>query len=141
MICFTDRELQKAWREHRQAANVVSATNSHRLLLFYSVECGLKAVFLKRNDYDRTDQWEELKFLQHDINKLLDKLEAGQRLKLPDKVTMDALETEGDDREVRNREINQMWRYGGRCKQIEDSELEQKLVDILNWIETELGQL
>jgi hypothetical protein len=141
VICFTDRELQKAWREHRQAANVVSVTNSHRLLLFYSVECGLKAVFLKRYNYTRTDEWDNLKFIQHNINRLLDELLAGRTLKLPDNIQMDASDTEGDDRVVHNSKINEMWRYGGCCKQNQDSELEQKLVDILNWIETELGQL
>jgi len=70
VIPFTDIELQTAWRENQGAAKVGTRTNAHRLLLFYSVECGLKAVLLKRQSKDCTDSCPELREVRHDINKL-----------------------------------------------------------------------
>jgi hypothetical protein len=148
VIPFTDRELQKAWRENQRAAKVETRTNAHRLLLFYSVVCGLKAVLLKRQSKDCTDSCPELREVRHDINKLLDKLAAGEKLKLPSQLSMNPLEN-NQERKLKNNqerkfscgEINQMWRYGGCCKNIEDSELEKKLLDILSWIAQELQGL
>jgi hypothetical protein len=48
MIPFTDREIQRAWRTNLEASQVPSRNNAHRLLLFYAVECGLKAIIMKR---------------------------------------------------------------------------------------------
>ena len=45
------------------------------------------------------------------------------------------------ERELSCDEINQMWRYGGGCENIKDGELENKLLDILRWIEQELQRL
>jgi len=140
VIPFTDRELQKAWRENQEATKVEKKTNAHRLLLFYSVECGLKAVLLKRQSKDCTDSCPELVEVQHDINKLLDKLAAGEKLKLPPQLGMKPLKN-NQERKFSCGEINQMWRYGGCCKNIEDSELEKKLLDILSWIAQELQGL
>jgi len=140
VIPFTDRELQKAWRENQEATNVKKRTNAHRLLLFYSVECGLKAVLLKRQSKDCTDSCPELVEVQHDINKLLDKLAAGEKLKLPPQLGMKPLKN-NQERKFSCGEINQMWRYGGCCENIKDGELEKKLLDILRWIEQELQGL
>ena len=148
VIPFTDIELQKAWRENQGAAKVETRTNAHRLLLFYSVECGLKAVLLKRQSKDCTDSCPELREVRHDINKLLDKLAAGEKLKLPSQLSMNPLEN-NQERKLKNNqerkfscgEINQMWRYGGCCENIKDSELEKKLLDILRWIAQELQGL
>jgi hypothetical protein len=140
VIPFTDRELQKAWRENQEATKVEKKTNAHRLLLFYSVECGLKAVLLKRQSKDCTDSCPELVEVQHDINKLLDKLAAGEKLKLPPQLGMKPLKN-NQERKFSCGEINQMWRYGGCCENIKDSELEKKLLDILRWIAQELQRL
>ena len=47
---FSDRELTRAWRELSAVATPTNSVrqNPHRLLLFYAVECGLKAIWLKR---------------------------------------------------------------------------------------------
>ncbi len=140
VIPFTDIELQKAWRENQGAAKVETRTNAHRLLLFYSVECGLKAVLLKRQSKDCTDSCPELVEVQHDINKLLDKLAAGEKLKLPPQLGMKPLKN-NQERKFSCGEINQMWRYGGCCENIKDGELERKLLDILSWIAQELQRL
>lgn len=73
-IPFTDREIENAWRGNWRASCTVARTNSHRLLLFYAVECGLKAVLMRRKNKNRTDLCTEITECQHDINKLLDYL-------------------------------------------------------------------
>jgi hypothetical protein len=78
--------------------------------------------------------------VRHDINKLLDKLAAGEKLKLPSQLSMKPLKN-NQERELSCGEINQMWRYGGGCENIKDNELEKKLLDILRWIEQELQGL
>lgn len=147
MIPFTDREIQKAWQQNQLAyRNVQEKTNAHRLLLFYSVECGLKAVIMKRQSKNRTDDLcQEFKQSQHDINKLLDCLKAGTALKLPKQLNMKPVQTtktqNKEERKFTVGDINQMWRYGGCSANIDDNELEKKLVKVLNWIEQELGGL
>jgi hypothetical protein len=73
-ITFTDREMQRAWRENFSASHNHNRvrTNAHRLLLFYAVECGLKAVLMKRKKVSRTDLYPEILKKGHDINGLLE---------------------------------------------------------------------
>ncbi|MEA5509572.1 hypothetical protein VB715_07335 [Crocosphaera sp. UHCC 0190] len=142
MIPFTDREIKNAWRQNKLAyQDVQTKTNAHRLLLFYSVECGLKAVIMKRQNKNCTDlckkEFEESK---HNINKLLDFLKAGKDLKLPNQLNMRPLK-QNEERKFTAGDINQMWRYGGCSEDIKDDELEKKLIKILTWIEQELGRL
>lgn len=138
MLPFTDREMQRAWRENMSASDKIPRSNAHRLLLFYAVECGLKAVLMKRQGLGRTDACPDIYEAKHNLNKLLDFLHAGVNLKLPSQIVMN---------DSRNREsrvsdpgqINQMWRYGGKSVQPTDDELEKKLSAISEWIRRELG--
>jgi hypothetical protein len=112
-IPFTDREMQRAWRDNRSASEQVSRSNSHRLLLFYAVECGLKAILMKRKSINCTNHCAEIADAQHNINKLLDALCVGQSLKLPKRLKMEKIFDKGtkQEREVDAGQINQMWRY------------------------------
>lgn len=47
-IPFTNRELVRAWRNSLDVSKSEQRTNPHRLLLFYAIECGLKAAYLKQ---------------------------------------------------------------------------------------------
>ncbi|MCI5147403.1 MAG: hypothetical protein D3923_18200, partial [Candidatus Electrothrix sp. AR3] len=90
MIPFTDREMERAWRENLSASNRSVRTNALRLLLFYAVECGLKAIIMRRYGRRncRTDYCPEIGTAQHDINKLLDTLNVNVQLRLPHKIRM-----------------------------------------------------
>ena len=141
-IPFTDREIEKAWRENKDASYKTPRTNAHRLLLFYAVECGLKAILMRRKNKKRTDLCTDISECQHDLNKLLDCLYAGQDLKLPAQLSMKSIKGKNgnDERKFTPGDINQMWRYGGYCeaKDIADQDLEKKLLEIVNWIDGEL---
>ncbi len=140
-IPFTDREMQKAWRDNKLAADKNPRTNAHRLLLFYAVECGLKAILMKRQDKNCSDECEEISRAKHNINKLLDCLKSGEELKLPSELIMKPIKrqkTKNEERKLNPGEINQMWRYGGVSTRINDDEIEKKLTKIAVWIEGEL---
>jgi len=87
-IPFSAREMQKAWRDNKSAADKNPRTNAHRLLLFYAVECGLKAILMKRQSKNCTDECEEIWQAKHNINKLLDCLATGAYLRLPSQLIM-----------------------------------------------------
>jgi hypothetical protein len=112
-IPFTDREIEKAWRENK-SVYITSAKeqrkNSHRLLLFYAVECGLKAILMRREGKKRTDLCTNIYEFQHDINKLLDYLRVGGHVRLPSQLSMEKLKTNNgyDERKFSAGELNQM---------------------------------
>ena len=146
-IPFTDREMQKAWRDNKSVydnSDKKQRKNAHRLLLFYAVECGLKAILMHRQEKGRTDLCQEIRECKHNINKLLDSLHAGSNLKLPAQLNMTKIPSENsyDERKFTPGSLNQMWRYGGVCATdgITDEDLENKLLEIANWIEEELSR-
>ena len=143
---FTHREMERAWRTNLDASKHNARTNAHRLLLFYAVECGLKAVLMRRESATCTNDCEGISAAQHDINKLLDNLNAGRRLKLPILVRMTPVKNKAikQSRQVQCGQFNQMWRYGGFVDASyetshSDKSLEDKLVNIANWIRQELS--
>lgn len=141
-IPFTYREMKKAWRENLLASYNTQRTNAHRLLLFYAVECGLKAILMKRRKITRSDLCAEIATYQHDINKLLIYLSAKTDLRLPEQISMKPIKTQNgyDERKFTPGDINQMWRYGGSCSlaDVTDQDIENKLLEIVEWIEGEL---
>ncbi len=141
-VHFSDREMTRAWKNNFQAYNLAQPkTNAHRLLLFYSVECGLKAAKMRRDKINSTLACPEIiSKCGHDINKLLDILNVEKKLRIPQRIRMDS------NRQVSVDEINQMWRYGGeaitdiRDHSLTDKELESCLIRVSKWIEQELRQ-
>lgn len=143
MISFTLREIQGAWRKHYEAC-IQKNDQTHFLLLFYSVECGLKAILLKRRGLSHTDHQEVKNILKkntHNINFFLDSLYAGKHLNLPTNVEMTGILHQGKrqfPRRVSPGKLNEMWRYGGQTKNNAEPQLKQKLMDIHRWICNEL---
>ena len=117
-------------------------SNAVRLLLFYAVECGLKAAIMRRRGAKRTDSCQEIGESQHNINKLLDVVHVNGQLRLPHKIQMYDLAGSGnrkEKRELNAGQINQMWRYGGCSVGTEtDCDLEEKMLKITEWIRREL---
>lgn len=143
MIPFTQRELNRAWRQACSASSVNNRNNAHRLLLFYAVECGLKAAYLKRQNIDviSTAIADELK---HDLNKIMTKLCVGKALAIPKSLTLKpfpkslTLKPLTNQRNAQSGDINQVWRYGGILEKPTDAELEKTLETINEWIKGEL---
>ena len=142
MIQFTHREIEKAWRENLSASSrKTPRTNPHRLLLFYAVECGLKAILMRRQQRDCTDA--SIAGFGHDINRLLDTLGAKGSLRLPAQIRLKDIKIKGSiqQRNLTPDQINQLWRYGHsfeKNSQIRDKDLESTLLKIVEWIKGEL---
>jgi hypothetical protein len=139
MIVFSFRELKRAWRQSNSAfAECAQKTNTHRLILFYAIETGLKAIILKRQSKQDSDGM--FSDTLHDVNKLLSQLHAAKELHLPNNIYLDMLSrsTPHKQRIASTGELNQVWRYGAEVKNPTDIELEEKLCAINDWINGEL---
>lgn len=141
-IPFTARELTRAWRELSDVATLPvghARKNPHRLLLFYAVECGLKAVWLKRQSrplFDRAD----IDHTGHNLRKMLKELNVGKQLSLPGQLQLSPI-TRDQNPVPRNGDISilhQAWRYGGECTSPTDQDCEIQLQKVLDWIKGEL---
>jgi hypothetical protein len=142
VVPFTDREMQRAWRENYEVASAAGPTfNAHRLLLFYAVECGLKALLMKRKNVSSTDLVPEIYQSGHDLNKLLDYLRAGGGLHLKQQYKICDLKKQNQSfqRNIGSSEINQMWRYGGKALETySDKDIEESLRKIADWIKKQI---
>ncbi|ELQ6329425.1 hypothetical protein RFI20_001781 [Klebsiella pneumoniae] len=139
-IPFTNRELVRAWRSSLDVSKSEQRTNPHRLLLFYAIECGLKATYLKQINKTVIDSDIAQQF-SHDINKLCEKLSINSSFMLPQSLRMKDCKVDSKDvtRTCSPSEINQIWRYGGTLDGVEnDIFLEGKLEKLNEIIEKEL---
>lgn len=140
MIQFTQREMKSSWRQAAQCwsdQNGGVINNVHRLMLFYAVECGLKAIYLKRESKQVMLNEAASNFL-HDLNKLLTYLKADKSLLLPNSIKLPEIKTPVITRVIQCGAINQVWRYGAKMHEPSDSEVETKLSQINEWIKGEL---
>lgn len=152
-IPFTDKEMKKAWGGNLSASQISPRTNAHRLLLFYAVECGLKAVLMAKQETRRTNLCKDIKECGHNINKLLSLLGAGGSLSLPTEIFIqEILDTRNnkEERKLNPGQMNELWRYGGKVIAIvnkdgkvvaNDENIENKLLEISKWIAGELERL
>jgi len=140
-IPFTLRELKRAWTELRSASVQLPRSNAHRLLLVYSIECGLKAAWLKRESRTLFDA-ADISRTGHDLNDVIKQLRLGGALP----VSFDLDEVKDDRRNPVPRKNNridalhQAWRYGGQLVSppVDDAAMEAKLEAIQQLIEKEL---
>lgn len=146
MIIFSRPELVKAWRNAYNASKVIPRTNAHRLLLFYSAECGLKAVWLLRQNKDILDvpmlDEKSDQPVNHDLNKMLDTLKAGKEIRLPFDLKLSSVT--GSNKQKLHRgcnpgQLNEAWRYGGKLEAPhDDATLESALEGVFQWLNGEL---
>ena len=141
-IPFTQRELKRAMKELSTVATLPGGnarTNPHRLMLFYAVECGLKAVWLKRQSRSLFDK-DDITKTGHDLRQVLKDLKVGSQLSLPASIQLSEVVQDkksvarGGDISI----LHQAWRYGGECKTPTDRDCETQLEKVLNWIQGEL---
>lgn len=132
-------ELRQAFHAHRRVAGSGGASSSY-LLLFYAVECGLKAVWLKRHNLWTTAQMRDKTLLSrngHDLRRW------SKELKLPARLTQSPtspvqFRLTSDNSAWDVGDAHQAWRYGVRM----DPDDEQALVAWLGrlgaWLHEEL---
>jgi hypothetical protein len=143
-IPFTRQEMQTGWSKNFQAYKKASPPihNAHRLLLFYAIECGLKAILMKRQGAELTSDCEDIARAQHDIDRLLQLLGAESALELNKTFSLPSLTSsqgKPQQRSVHKGKINQVWRYGGEFINNDSKVIEDKLLMISQWIMQELN--
>lgn len=141
-INITRSEFQKSYRNHYKLYKHVEpgiSPKTRRLLLFYSVECGLKSLILKnigKNSYAELRSYSEnnqLRVHGHDIKAMV--REVGIDYAYP----LRKIRLLKEGRAVSVERFNELWRYGAV---VEDEEEEKKVENTLNeiakWIEHRL---
>lgn len=141
-INVTRREFQVSCRNHYYAYKNIGASVSprtRRLLLFYSVECGLKSLIMKeigKNTYEELRKYSEdnqKRVHGHDLKAMTQ--EIGIEQKYPLKKIR--LAKEGQD--VTPDRYNELWRYGASVADEEEEIKEEKTLQrIAEWIEQRL---
>lgn len=137
MIPFSRRELIRAWSSARAASQVTPRTDAHRLLLFYAVECGLKAILLRRQNLDVIGDGVAKHHL-HDLNSLMTELRMSKDFFLPRNVTLPPLRGAFASRNADSSSLNQIWRYGCDIGSEQNEMLETTLEKICEWIAKEI---
>jgi hypothetical protein len=137
---FTRRELTNAWRQLREASISSPRKNAHRLLLFYSIECGLKAAWLKRQSRTLFES-HDISKTGHNLNQMLKDMSSNTTL--PPNLNMNPAINQSNMPVPRNGVIDvlhQVWRYGGTlvAPPIDDTGMEAELEKIHHWITKEL---
>ena len=136
-INVTRREFQDSYRRHYKMYKETTGNDrSRRLILFYSVECGLKSLLMKdlgNNTYEEFVQCcgnEKKELTGHNISAMLKKLNPQNSYSL---------------RNIRLKrggyappeKFNELWRYGAAPEDgREEEKAEKTLAKIAEWIHT-----
>lgn len=138
-INVTRREYQDSYRSHYKLyMETMGSKKSGRLILFYSVECGLKSLLMKdmgKNTYDEFVECcgnEKSELKGHNIKAMMRELNPRNDYclrNIPLKRGGSALP----------KQFNELWRYGAASDDEEAEEKAEKtLVKIAEWIRTKL---
>lgn len=138
-INVTRREFQESYRRHyKMYKETAENEKTRRLILFYSVECGLKSLLMKdmgNNTYEEFAECcgsEKSELKGHNISAMLKELNPQNDYCLRS-IT---LKRGGS---VPPKQFNELWRYGAALADGEEEEKAEKtLVKIAEWIDTRL---
>ena len=137
MISVKLHELKKIYKKHFECYKSINGYDkSKRLLLFYSVECGLKCLILKDIGQSTTDaifqhyKYDILKSDGHNI-KLMIKL-----LGFEGTFNLKSIDSKNFITSVGPSQYNQMWRYGIDIEPNgKEQSVEVELVRIAEWLD------
>lgn len=141
-INITRKEFQESCKSHFKLyrnTKVESSPRTKRLLLFYSVECGLKSLIMKnigKNTYEELKKYSEdnqKRVHGHDLKAMTQEVDIEYKYPLK-KIR---LAKEGCD--VTPDRYNELWRYGASIEdEAEEIRAEETLLGIAEWIEKRL---
>lgn len=140
-IPFTLRELKRAWTHLHAASLHQPRSNAHRLLLFYAIECGLKAMWLKQENRTLFAS-DAIQRTGHDLNEVIKQLRLGAKLS-PNFHLADVKDERKNAiarKDHRIGALHQAWRYGGEliAPPVDDAAMESELELVHQLIEKEL---
>lgn len=106
------------------------------LLLFYSVECGLKASVLRRRNLRSTAQL-PAELRRHDLHRLAKELRLPLRLCM--RMQRSCPPQRGQGESVSFGDLHQAWRYGHVLQKDEEKQAIEVLHELRDWCQRELG--
>jgi hypothetical protein len=133
MLRTTRREIERAFRTHRAKCDPCPSA-SERLLLFYAVECGLKAMIMRLNNVETSTDLAEEFHIGHDIREGL------KRSYAPARLTMRATTTQhnqGPQDAVAPQHLHQAFRYSVPIDW--EREITSELQQVMEWLKERLG--
>lgn len=139
MVHVTLKDMERAFRQHQQVFESPgkALNNTHRMVLFYAVECGLKAYFMKKKDIRSTNPrshlTENVLDFKHDLNGLLTKLNINFTVPL----TVPCAQSM-DNRQIESTELHEAWRYGKELDKQKETKCVESLTRILNELKAKL---
>jgi hypothetical protein len=130
------KQLRASFRSQKEAVEAMAEGPPAALLLFYSVECGLKASMLRRFNLRSTAQLPP-DLRRHDLHRL------AKELRLPpalcDRMQRSCPSQSGQGPSVSFGDLHQAWRYGHALQKDEEEKAIQVLRELRNWCQGELG--
>lgn len=140
-VNVTRREFQKSYSNHYQLyLRSECSPKTRRLILFYSVECGLKSLIMKeigKNTYDELDNYCKCnggkKLSGHDIKEMIKEVNPHNSFILKD------IYLKNTGGSVPPCRYNELWRYGAEVADEKQEEAaERTLKKIAEWIKTRI---
>jgi hypothetical protein len=137
MVAADVRGLKHAFNAHKVASQETKGISSY-LLLFYAAECGMKSVWLKRNNLRTTNDIADSTLLSPDGHNL-DRWKKELKLSASIGETPHfSLDNGGSDLGIEK--AHQVWRYGIRM----DSEKQERVVEwlekVCKWVTEEINR-
>ena len=128
-------QLRRAFQHQRQPG--FAQPQGRNLLLFYAVECGLKASWLTRNRLRDTSRIEQSLLREHGH----DLLYWAKKLYLPAAVTTgrSSFRLRGSEGRLGVESAHQAWRYGVDLEPGDEAALENWLEQVWQWARGDLG--
>ena len=137
MINIKKHELKNSFKEHYSIANVAPPSKkkySHKLLLFYAVECGLKVLIITKISGSTTkDIYNNTK-----IGPLLNGKSGHNLVVMTKFLGISQFKFPGID--CKNGDVagcdsyNQLWRYGAECDSNKEDEVVKELEKLATYI-------
>lgn len=131
-------EFRNSYRRHFELYNHGDkevAIKSRRLLLFYSVECGLKCLILKKigkssyNDLQTYNKNKNGDFDGHNIR------EMEKELGIDRNYIIKRITVKDTGGKIEAKQFNELWRYGVACvDEDEETKIEKTLVNLAEYI-------
>lgn len=136
-INVTRREFQDSYRRHYKLYQSTDVSDkTRRLVLFYSVECGLKSLLMKekgKNTYEEFESCSDRSVTGHDIKAMLKEVNPRNEFVLKN------ISLEKGGGSVPPKKFNELWRYGAAVADAEEEEKAEKiLAKIAEWIQSRL---
>jgi len=142
MLRTARKNFEDAYRRHLAASCVAaeSHTISHVLLLIYALECGMKALLMRKF---KAKSWEELHPARgcgtsgHDLAEGLKNLGVSARLTISRRRT--APDRDGRREDVTTAQLHEVFRYAIPLEAPDFPQMQNQLDAILAWLKTQLG--